>query len=93
MRSIPMMQSFGVPVCFDATHAVQLPGGKGDSSGGERQYIPTLAKAAIAAGANCLFLEAHPDPEHAKSDSASVMDFKDLPKLLDQVEKLYEIVA
>lgn len=90
-RSIPLMQSLGVPVCFDATHAVQLPGGRGDSTGGERQYIPMLAKAAIVAGANCLFIEAHHDPENAKSDAASVLNVKDLPKLLDHIEKLYEI--
>lgn len=92
MRSIPMMQSLGVPVVFDATHAVQLPGGLGTSSGGERQYIEPLAKAAIAAGANCLFMEAHPDPDHAKSDKASVLDFKLLPKLLDQLLRIYEAV-
>lgn len=92
MRSIPMMQSLGVPVCFDATHAVQLPGAAGNCSGGERQYIPVLAKAALAAGANCLFIEAHPDPEHALSDKASVLDLKDLPPLLEQFEKLYQLV-
>lgn len=92
MRSIPMMQSLGVPVCFDATHAVQLPGGAGTSSGGERQYIPVLAKAALAAGANCLFIEVHPDPANAKSDKESVLDLKDLPKLLDQFEKLHALV-
>lgn len=92
MRSIPMMQSLGVPVCFDATHAVQLPGAAGTSSSGERQYIPVLAKAALAAGANCLFIEAHPDPENAKSDKATVLNLKDLPKLLDQFEKLYQLV-
>lgn len=92
MRSIPMMQSLGVPVVFDATHAVQLPGGLGTSSGGERQYIAPLAKAAVAAGANCLFMEAHPDPDHAKSDKASVLDFRVLPKLLDQLLKIYEAV-
>lgn len=90
MRSIPMMQSLGVPVVFDATHAVQLPGGLGSSSGGERKYIPVLAKAAVAAGANCLFIEAHPHPEQAKSDSASVLDFQVLPKLLEQLLRLYE---
>lgn len=90
MRSIPMMQSLGAPVVFDATHAVQLPGGLGTSSGGERKYIPPLAKAAIAAGANCLFMEAHPDPDHAKSDKASVIDFRDLPKLLSQLLRIYE---
>jgi 2-dehydro-3-deoxyphosphooctonate aldolase (KDO 8-P synthase) len=92
MRSIPMMQSLGVPVVFDATHAVQLPGGLGTSSGGERKYIPPLAKAAVAAGANCLFMEAHPDPDHAMSDKASVLDFRMLPKLLQQLLAIYEAV-
>jgi 2-dehydro-3-deoxyphosphooctonate aldolase (KDO 8-P synthase) len=93
MRCIPIMQKFGVPVCFDATHSVQLPGGRGDSSGGEREFIPTLAKAAIAAGANCLFIEAHPNPAEAKSDAASVMDLKELPALLKTLKQLYEIVS
>jgi 2-dehydro-3-deoxyphosphooctonate aldolase (KDO 8-P synthase) len=92
MRAIPIMQSFGVPVCFDATHAVQLPGGQGTSSGGQREFIPVLAKASIAAGANCLFIEAHPNPSEAKSDAASVLDLKDLPKLLITLEKLYELI-
>ncbi len=92
MRAIPVMQGFGVPVCFDATHSVQLPGGKGDSTGGERHFIPVLAKAAIAAGANCLFIESHPDPSKALSDAPSVLDYKDLPHLIDQLCRLYEIV-
>lgn len=93
MRCIPIMQNFGVPVCFDATHSVQLPGGKGESSGGERQYIPILAKAAIAAGADCLFMESHPDPAHAKSDADTVIDFKELPAFLLKLEQLYEVVS
>lgn len=92
MRSIPIMQSFGFPVCFDATHSVQLPGGLGSASGGERHFIPTLAKAAIAAGANALFIEAHPNPALAKSDASTVMPFDALKTLLSQVEKLYEAV-
>jgi 2-dehydro-3-deoxyphosphooctonate aldolase (KDO 8-P synthase) len=92
MRCIPIMQEFGVPVCVDATHSVQLPGGLGTSSGGERQYIPLLAKASIAAGANCLFMEAHPDPKNAKSDAASVLDFKELPELLLKLEQLYTVI-
>jgi len=91
MRSIPLMQQFGFPVCFDATHAVMFPGGKGTVSSGERHFVPVLAKAAIAAGVNCLFLEAHPDPDNAKSDSANMLDFKMLEKLLGHVEKLYEL--
>lgn len=92
MRAIPIMQKLGVPVCYDATHSVQLPGGKGDSSGGEREFIPILAKAAIAAGANCLFIEAHPEPEKAKSDAASVLPFESLPSLLSQLKRLYAVV-
>lgn len=92
MRSIPIMQGFDVPVCFDATHAVQLPGGLGNASGGQREYIPVLAKAALAAGANCLFMEAHPNPSQAKSDAASVLDLKDLPPLLSVLDKLYGLI-
>lgn len=92
MRAIPIMQSFGVPVCFDATHSVQLPGGQGGTSGGQREFIPILAKAALAAGADCLFIEAHPDPANAKSDAGSVLDLKDLPDLLLKLERLYEVV-
>lgn len=92
MRAIPVMQGFGVPVCFDATHSVQLPGGLGNSSGGQREFIPVLAKAAIAVGVNCLFMEAHPDPKNAKSDAASVLDFQELPGLLRLLEQLYAVV-
>lgn len=92
MRAIPIMQGFGVPVCYDATHSVQLPGGQGTTSGGQREFIPVLAKAAIAAGADSLFIESHPDPANAKSDASSVIDFKDLPSLLTIVERLYEVV-
>lgn len=91
MRAIPVMQGLGVPVCFDATHSVQLPGGLGTSSGGQREFIPVLAKAAIASGADCLYMEAHPDPANAKSDAASVLDFKELPALLSKLEQLYAV--
>ncbi|MFZ0565507.1 MAG: 3-deoxy-8-phosphooctulonate synthase [Chlamydiales bacterium] len=89
MRSIPIMQQFGYPVFFDATHSVQLPGGLGDRSGGERQFIPTLARAAIAAGCNGIFAESHPDPEKAKSDASTVLSFTELSHLLDEWEHLY----
>lgn len=92
MRSIPIMQQMGVPVCFDATHSVQLPGGLGDSSGGQREYIGLLARAAVASGADCLFMEAHPDPANAKSDAASQMDLKAMPALLDVLVRLYEVI-
>ncbi len=92
MRAIPIMQKFGYPVCFDATHSVQLPGGQGGTSGGQREFIPVLAKAAIAAGANALFIEAHPHPEKAPSDSSSMLNFEELEQLLKIVQKLYEVV-
>jgi 2-dehydro-3-deoxyphosphooctonate aldolase (KDO 8-P synthase) len=92
MRAIPVMQSFGFPVCFDATHSVQLPGGLGTQSGGQREFIPILAKAAIAAGANALYIEAHPNPAQAKSDAETVMPYEALKLLLSQVERLYEAI-
>ena len=91
MRNIPIMKEFGI-VCFDATHSVQLPGGLGQTSGGNREFIPTLAKAAIAAGADCLFMEAHPNPKEAKSDAASVLSFEELPSLLRSLKKLFEVL-
>lgn len=92
MRSIPIMQKLGFPVCFDATHSVQLPGGNGSSSGGQREFIPTLAKSAIAAGCNCLFMESHPDPSLALSDKDSVVSFASLPSLLKILKKLYDVI-
>jgi 2-dehydro-3-deoxyphosphooctonate aldolase (KDO 8-P synthase) len=93
MRGIPVMQEMGYPVIFDASHSVQLPGGLGNASGGERHHIPTLARASIAAGANGIFLESHPDPDSAKSDAASVYHLDALPALLDSLEKVYDAVA
>lgn len=91
MTSIPCMQQFGYPVCFDATHSVQRPGGLGEKSGGERAYIIPLANAALAAGANCLFVEAHPTPSEAKSDAATVLGFDALEKALPHFKALYEL--
>ena len=86
------MQKMGVPVCFDASHSVQLPGGHGTSSGGQREFIPTLAKSAIAAGCNCIFMESHPNPEEAKSDKDSVMPFEQMKPLFTILKQLYDIV-
>ena len=91
MRSIPIMQNFGHPVCFDATHSVQLPGGS-ERSGGQREFIPYLAKAAIAVGANALFIECHPEPQKAKSDASSMLAMNELKHLLTDVLKLYNAV-
>jgi 2-dehydro-3-deoxyphosphooctonate aldolase (KDO 8-P synthase) len=90
-RSIPILQKLGFPACFDASHAVQLPGGLGHESGGQREYIAILAKAALAAGANALFIETHPTPETAKSDAATVLSFDALQELLASLVRLYEI--
>lgn len=92
MRAIPILQQFGFPVCFDATHSAQLPGGLGHATGGQREFIPTLAKAAVAAGCNALFIEAHPNPDEAKSDASTVLPFHALKALLTQIAKLYEAV-
>jgi 2-dehydro-3-deoxyphosphooctonate aldolase (KDO 8-P synthase) len=92
MRTIPLLQELGFPACFDASHSVQLPGGFGATSGGERKFIPTLAKAAIAAGANALFLESHPDPANAKSDASTVFPFEHLPSFLASLVRIYDAV-
>lgn len=93
IRAIPIMQGLGYPVCFDASHSVMLPGGLGESSGGQREFIPVLAKAAIAAGANCLFLESHPNPSLAKSDKETVFPLDQLPSLLQQLQRIYQICS
>ena len=85
MRSIPIMQQFGCPVVFDATHSVQLPGAGGSQSGGQREFAPVLAKAAVAAGANGVFIETHPEPEKALSDGPNMIPLCDLPQLLRQL--------
>lgn len=92
MRAIPIMKELGYPVCFDASHSAQLPGGLGKATGGQRQFIPTLAKAAIAAGSHILFIESHPDPQNAKSDSTTVFPFDALTKLLKELIPLYNLI-
>jgi 2-dehydro-3-deoxyphosphooctonate aldolase (KDO 8-P synthase) len=92
MRTIPIMKELGFPVCFDASHSVQLPGGRGDSTGGQREFIPTLARAAVAAGANCLFIESHENPVEAKSDRDSVFPLEKLEELLRGVKGIYDVV-
>ena len=84
-RSFPIMQSFGCPVVFDITHSLQLPGGKGHASGGQPEYIPTLARAGVAAGVNGIFMEIHDDPSNALSDGPNALDLALLPDLLDQL--------
>ncbi len=92
MRAIPIMQKLGYPVCYDASHSVQRPGGQDTSSGGNREFIPTLARAAVASGCNAIFIESHPSPETAKSDAASVFPFDQLPQLMEQLCAIYKTV-
>ena len=92
MRSIPIIQSAGYPVIFDATHSVQLPGGAGSSSGGQRQYAPVLARAAVAAGADGVFLEVHPEPDKALCDGPNSLPLDGLEKLLSQLKALRQII-
>ena len=87
--SIAEMKKTGVPVIFDATHSVQKPGGNGTSTGGNRAYAPLLARAAIAAGADGLFFETHPDPDSAKSDGANMVPLDEMEPLLATLQKIY----
>jgi len=89
LRAIPIMQQLGFPVCFDATHSVQLPGGLGTSTGGQREFVSTLAKAAVAAGCDCLYMEAHPDPREALSDKECQIPFRELEALLCTLKRLH----
>ena len=92
MTAIDIMKSLGCPVVFDATHSTQQPGGLGNASAGRRQMAPILAKAAVAAGANGLFIETHPEPDKAKSDAACIMPIDWLLDLLKVCKKIFEIV-
>jgi 2-dehydro-3-deoxyphosphooctonate aldolase (KDO 8-P synthase) len=85
MRSLPIMASLGAPVVFDATHSVQQPGGQGGSTGGQREFVETLARAAVAVGVAGLFIETHEDPDNAPSDGPNMVHLKDMPKLLEKL--------
>jgi len=92
MRSIPIMKSFGFPVVFDATHSVQLPGGGGDKSAGQREFAPVLAKAALAVGANGVFIETHPRPEAALSDGPNMIPLKEMKATLQALLEVFNAV-
>lgn len=92
MRSLAVMRETGCPVVFDATHSVQLPGGQGASSGGQREFVPVLARAAVAAGVSGLFMETHPNPEKALSDGPNAWPLKHMRALLETVKALDELV-
>jgi 2-dehydro-3-deoxyphosphooctonate aldolase (KDO 8-P synthase) len=93
MRSIPWMQDLGRPVIFDATHSVQKPGGAGDRSGGERRMVPFLARAAVAAGCDGLFLETHPRPDEALSDGPNMVALEHLPALVETCLRLRQALG
>jgi 2-dehydro-3-deoxyphosphooctonate aldolase (KDO 8-P synthase) len=99
LRGLADMRAIGVPVVFDATHAVQLPGGQGDRSGGERKYVPALARAAVAFGVDALFMEMHEDPDRTLpdgrplSDGPNMLRIDDLPLLLEQITAIHRAVA
>jgi 2-dehydro-3-deoxyphosphooctonate aldolase (KDO 8-P synthase) len=85
MRALPVLQKIGAPVIFDATHSVQQPGGQGTTSGGQREYVPVLARAAVAVGVAGVFIETHQDPDKAPSDGPNMIALKDLAPLLERL--------
>jgi 2-dehydro-3-deoxyphosphooctonate aldolase (KDO 8-P synthase) len=92
MRSLPIMAETGAPVIFDATHSVQQPGGKGTSSGGDRRFVPVLARAAVAVGVAGLFIETHQDPDNAPSDGPNMVPLKDFERLMRELMELDAVV-
>ena len=92
MTGIVEMKKFGYPVVFDATHSVQIPGGQGDSTGGNRVFVEPLAKAAVAAGADALFFEVHPEPDNAKSDGPNMVRLDQFEAMLGRILKVYRAV-
>ncbi|HEY9051231.1 MAG TPA: 3-deoxy-8-phosphooctulonate synthase, partial [Gammaproteobacteria bacterium] len=92
MRSLAVMRDTGCPVVFDATHSVQLPGGQGTSSGGQREHVPVLARAAVAAGISGLFMETHPDPAKALSDGPNAWPLPKMESLLSLLRDIDQLV-
>ena len=92
MRSIPVMKGFGFPVVFDATHSVQLPGGEGSSSGGQREFVAYLARAAVAAGASGVFIEVHPRPDSALCDGPNSLALEEVKPLLSLLKEIHDLV-
>jgi len=92
MRGLAIMRQFGYPVVFDATHSVQLPGGAGGASGGQREFVATLARAAVAAGVDGLFMEVHPNPDQAPCDGPNMLPLAQLPAILDVLQQMFELL-
>jgi len=93
MQALVIMRDFGVPVCFDATHSVQEPGGLGTITGGNRRMIEPLARAAMAVGIDALFLETHPEPEKSPSDAANMLPLDQLERFLTEILRIREAAA
>lgn len=91
-RAIPIMKEFGYPVVFDATHSVQMPGSNGDSTGGDRRFVPVLANCAMSAGADVLFFEVHPEPDKALCDGPNMLYLRDAEKVFAKCKEIFEIV-
>lgn len=92
MRSFPVMRSFGFPVIYDATHSVQLPAGQGSSSGGQREFIEPLARAAVSAGCDAVFMEVHEDPDRAPCDGPNMLPLRDFPVIARKLNELHNLV-
>ena len=92
MRAIPQMTEFGFPIIFDATHSVQQPGGLGLTSGGQREFVPVLSRAAVSVGISGLFIEAHPDPDTAKCDGPCAISTEEIPAVLSQLSMLDDFI-
>ena len=91
MRSLPIMSETNYPVCFDATHSVQMPTSMGNISGGQREFIPHLVRSAVACGVDAIFMEVHDDPENALSDKNTVLDLKYLERIIDESLRIHEL--
>ena len=92
MRSLPIMSRFGFPIVFDATHSVQQPGGMGEKSGGQREFVPNLARAAVAVGVGAIFLETHEDPDNAPSDGPNMVPLNEVKTLLKKLTEIDKLV-
>ena len=92
-RGLPTMAKLGFPIVFDATHSVQQPGGLGDRTGGQREFVPLLARCAVVAGANGLFIETHPEPDRALSDGPNLVPLSEMPRLLKELLQLKRVVG
>jgi|TARA_B100001741_G_scaffold296731_1_gene280868 2-dehydro-3-deoxyphosphooctonate aldolase (KDO 8-P synthase) len=92
MRALPIMSKFGYPIVFDATHSVQQPGGMGEKSGGQREFVPHLARAAVAVGVGAIFMETHEDPDNAPSDGPNMIPLKEIKNLLKKLAEIDKLV-